>query len=182
MEKFIWQNAWTKSKFLFKIKILNKKTIDKNKDEIFKEEKKKIDLKYEKKYKDEVIKYKINISENKNKSNLEKISRKHLHMDEVIKKTVDKLKHFADPNSNEYKNFMKLLIVQSMTQMLEPECKIRVREIDVRMVESLLKDCERDYSRIMKESTGRDYSCKLSMDKRINGHGNEENVFLNCEL
>lgn len=103
-------------------------------------------------------------------------------MDEVIKKTVDKLKHFADPNSSEYKNFMKLLIVQSMTQMLEPECKVRVREIDVPMVESLLKDCERDYSRIMKESTGRDYSCKLTMDKRINGHGHEENVFLNSDL
>ena len=103
-------------------------------------------------------------------------------MDEVIKKTVDKLKHFADPNSSEYKNFMKLLIVQSMTQMLEPECKVRVREIDVPMVESLLKDCERDYSRIMKESTGRDYSCKLTMDKHINGHGHEENVFLNSDL
>lgn len=166
--------------YLFEI--INKKTIDKNKDEIFKEEKKKIDLKYEKKYKDEVIKYKIDISENKNRSNLEKIKRKHKHMDDVTKETATKLKEFSDPNSNEYKNFMKSLIVQSMTQMLESECRVRVRAQDVKMVESLLKDCERDYSKVMKDSTGRDYTCKLSIDKKVNETGEEHIIHLNSEL
>jgi vacuolar-type H+-ATPase subunit E/Vma4 len=160
--KTIWKNSFDK---ILEIKITNKRNLAKSKKEIFLEEKKKIDTKYDKQYKEEIIKNKIALSEKKNEANLEKINKRHTHVDSVIELTKENLKSFSDSKNKEYIALTQKLIVQSMTQMLEPECVVRCRKQDESMVSGLLNACEAEFSKIMKEATERDFKCSLSVDK-----------------
>lgn len=56
--------------------------------------------------------------------------------------------------------------------MLEDKCFIRVRQNDKNAVQGILRDCEREYSTILKDKTGREYNCELEVDDEI----------LECEL
>lgn len=49
--------------------------------------------------------------------------------------------------------------------MLEPECILRIRKQDISYVQSILVDCEKEYAKLLKDSTGRDYHTKLSIDQ-----------------
>ena len=49
--------------------------------------------------------------------------------------------------------------------MLETQCYIQVRKEDSSYVSSILKDCEEEFSSLMKKETRRDYSCKLILDE-----------------
>lgn len=135
-----------------------------HKREIFKEEKKKIDNKYDKQYKDEVIKCKISFSEKKNEANLSKINKKNTLIKEIVNDTEQKLIEFASSKNETYKNLLKSLIVQGMTQMLENECIIRIRKQDESIVNQIIPICEEEYSKIMKDTTGREFKTSLNID------------------
>lgn len=167
--KTIWKNTFDK---ILEIKvstfsiyqIANKRNLDKSKKEIFDEEKKKIDLKYDKKYKEEVINTKIGFSTKKNEANLTKIEKRNQFLMQAIEDTKSKLSTFANPKNNDYKELLKKLIIQGMTQMLEPECVIRVRKQDENLVGGILEECEKEFTKIMKDATERNYECSLSVD------------------
>ena len=53
-----------------------------------------------------------------------------------------------------------------MIKMLEEKLHLLVRECDIELTESLLPECERMYSEILLEKTGRDeYACELHVIK-----------------
>lgn len=137
-----------------------------SKREIFLEEKKKIDLKYEKQYKEEVIRNKISFSEKKNEANLMKINKKNVYINEVVEGTKQKLIKFSDPNNKQYQQLLKKLIVQGMAQMLEQECILRVRKQDHSFVQSILGECEKEFEKVLKDATSREYHCKISIDQK----------------
>ena len=112
-----------------------------------------------------MIRNKISFSEKKNEANLTKILKKQGYMNEVIEKTNADLVKFADTKNKQYQELLKKLIVQGMTQMLEPIVVLRVRKEDESFIKEILKTCEQEFSKVMKEATGRDYSTKLSIDK-----------------
>jgi V-type H+-transporting ATPase subunit E len=74
-----------------------------------------------------------------------------------------KLEKFADPNNSKYQALIQDLIIQGMTLMLEPELVIQVRKQDEGFVKGIISTCEKEYSKLLKKETGRDYSCTLSL-------------------
>ena len=133
------------------------------KEKIMVEEKKKIEQNYEKKYNDEFVKKKIEVSTTKNQANLEKMNLKNELVQKAVDETLEKLKLFAKPENNSYKKLLKELILECMVKLLEKECFVKVRKSDVNYVKSVIKDCESEFVKLMKKETKRDYECKLSI-------------------
>ena len=156
----IWKNTFDK---ILEIKISNKRTLKEMKEKIMLEERKKIDQNYTKKYNDEFIKKKIEISTAKNKANLEKMNIKNELVQKVVDETLEKLKSFAKPENNSYKKLLKELVLECMVKLLETECFIKVRKDDIDYVKSIVKECESEFVNIMKKETKREYECKLSV-------------------
>lgn len=57
-----------------------------------------------------------------------------------------------------------------MIKLLEEEVELMVRENEVDLVRDMLGECEDKFAQIMKDETGDDYSCKLTVfdDKFLN--------------
>ncbi len=83
---------------------------------------------------------------------------------EVVDKTRADILKLADPKNKQYQELLKKLIVQGMTQMLEPTIILKLRKQDVDFVKSILNSCETEYSKIMKDATGRTYITSLKID------------------
>ena len=156
----IWKNTFDK---ILEIKISNKRSLKEMKEKIMLEEKKKIDQNYSKKYNDEFIKKKIEVSTAKNRANLEKMNIKNELVQKTVDETLEKLKAFAKPENNSYKKLLKELILECMVKLLEKECYVKVRQVDINYVKSVIKECESEFSKIMKKETKRDYECKLNI-------------------
>jgi vacuolar-type H+-ATPase subunit E/Vma4 len=54
-----------------------------------------------------------------------------------------------------------------MIKLLEEELEIKVRQDEVALVKGMLADCERLFTKTMKDETTRDYSCKLKVCEDI---------------
>lgn len=85
---------------------------------------------------------------------------------DLIGSAEDKIKNFANSQSQEYKDLLKKLILQGMVKLLEPVLKIRVRLQDRDIVQRIFGDCEKEYADLMKKETEREYVCKLELDSR----------------
>jgi V-type H+-transporting ATPase subunit E len=86
-------------------------------------------------------------------------------MEKLVEETLVKIKDFAKPDNQTYKNLLKNLIIQGMVKLLEPMCYVRVRLIDANFVEALFEQCEREYSELMLKETDVEYKCTLELDK-----------------
>lgn len=88
-------------------------------------------------------------------------------MEKLAEDSLHKINGFAKPDNPKYKDLVKQLILQGMVKLLEPQCFVRVRKIDVDFVKTLFKDLQQEYSQIMKRETGEDYNCTLEIDEKI---------------
>lgn len=52
-----------------------------------------------------------------------------------------------------------------MVKLLEPTLEIKVRKEEVGLAESMLEECETEFSELMERETGTNYSCKLTVIK-----------------
>ncbi len=181
--KTIWKNTYDK---MLELKIANKKFIELSKNEIFDEEKKKVDNKYDKLYKEEEIRSKIALSEKKNEANIKKITVKNKFLNEVVEKTRKEIIQLANPSNVKYQELIRSLIIQGLTQLLEPVVVLRVREEDKAFIESISSQCADEYTKIMKKETGRDYTCQVKVDShsletRLGGvHLFDESMKIQC--
>lgn len=156
----IWKNTFDK---ILEIKISNKRELKSMKEKIMVEEKKKIEQNYNKKYNDEFTKKKIEISTTKNKANLDKMNIKNELVQKAVDETLEKIKSFAKPDNPDYKKLLKELILESMVKLLEKECYIKSRKEDAKFIQSIIKECESEFTQIMKKETKREYYCKLTL-------------------
>jgi V-type H+-transporting ATPase subunit E len=165
----IWKNTYDK---ILEIKVINRRTFNEQKKCILEEEKKKIDAKFDKEYKDQYIANKIQVSETRNNSNLNKMRKRNDLMESLAKESLSDVKKFAKPDNKKYRDIIKQLILQGMVRLLETVCYIRVRKTDLDFVRKLLPQCEDEFEKLMKKETNRDYNCSLIVD---------ENEFLEIE-
>ena len=156
----IWKNTFDK---ILEIKISNKRTLKDMKEKIMVEERKKIEQKYKKEYNDSFTQKKIEVSTTKNEANLKKMNTKNELVNKTVEETLEKLKNFAKPNNDAYQKLLKELTIECMVKLLEKECYIKVRKEDFDFMKSILKECENEYTKLMKKETKRDYICKLSL-------------------
>ena len=105
------------------------------------------------------------ISDARNKSNMNKLEKRHQLLDQLIDNSLEKIKSFAKPDNHEYIKLIKSLIVQGMIKLLESNCLVRVRANDMDKVRNILSECENEYSVYLKEESGMDYKCKLEIDQ-----------------
>ena len=157
----IWKNTYDK---MLEIKVMNRRSWNESKKTILEEEKKKIDSKYEKEYNEQYIENKIQISEARNTSNLNKMRKRNELIEKLGSETLNRLKAFAKPENEKYRELVKKLILQSMVKLLEPMCIIQIRKKDEDFVKKILKDCENEYTKFMKAETGEDYKCTIEID------------------
>jgi V-type H+-transporting ATPase subunit E len=158
----IWKNTYDK---ILEIKVMNRRSFNDIKKNILEEEKKRIDNKFDKEYQDQYISNKISISETRNNSNLNKMRKRNELMEILAKETLEDFKNFAKPENGEYQKLIKELILQGMVKMLESVCFIRIRQQDVKFVKLILQECEQNFHKLMKEETGREYTCSLQIDE-----------------
>jgi V-type H+-transporting ATPase subunit E len=156
----IWKNTFDK---ILEIKISNKRTLKEMKEKIMVEERKKIEQKYKKEYNDTFVAKKIEVSTAKNEANLKKMNTKNELVNKTVEETLEKLKVFANPNNDKYKKLLKELTIECMVKLLEKECYLKVRKDDFDYMKSILKECENEYAKLMKNETKRDYVCKLNL-------------------
>ena len=156
----IWKNTFDK---ILEIKISNKRTLKEMKEQIMVEEKKKIEQKYKKEYNDTFVSKKIEVSTAKNEANLKKMNTKNELVNKTVEEALEKLKIFAKPSNKDYQKLLKELTIECMVKLLEKECFVKVRNDDFDYMKSILKDCENEYSNLMKKETKRDYACKLTL-------------------
>ena len=156
----IWKNTFDK---ILEIKISNKRTLKEMKEQIMVEEKKKIEQKYKKEYNDTFVSKKIEVSTAKNEANLKKMNTKNELVNKTVEEALEKLKIFAKPSNKDYQKLLKELTIECMVKLLEKECFVKVRNDDLDYMKSILKDCENEYSNLMKKETKRDYACKLTL-------------------
>ena len=156
----IWKNTFDK---ILEIKISNKRALKEMKDKIMVEEKKKIEQKYKKEYNETFVSKKIEVSTAKNEANLKKMNTKNELVTKTVEETLEKLKDFAKPDNEAYHKLLKELTIECMVKLLEKECYVKVRNADVKYMNSILNQCEKEFANLMKKETRRDYSCKLNL-------------------
>ena len=97
-----------------------------------------------------------------NKTRLYKMSERNKCIESCKVDTKNKIKQeYSDKSSARYKDTLKLLIIQGMIKLLEPEVHLQVREQDVDLAKSMIKECENMFKEFMLKETKRDYVTKL---------------------
>jgi V-type H+-transporting ATPase subunit E len=98
-----------------------------------------------------------------NESRLAKVEERSKYLDKVQEDVRDKLlKVTAD--SRGYGSLLTDLIVQGALTLLEPEVKVRCRQVDQVLVKSVLKQAEVEFSRVVKEQTKVDKTVSITLD------------------
>ena len=141
----IWKNTFDK---ILEIKISNKRKLKEMKETIMVEGRKKTEQKYKKQYNDTFTEKKIEVSTAKNEANLKKMNTKNELVNKAVEETLEKLKE---------------LTIECMVKLLEKECYLKIRKDDSDYMKSIIKECEGEYSNLMKKETKRDYVCKLTL-------------------
>ena len=72
-------------------------------------------------------------------------------VNKAVEETLEKLKEFAKPNNNAYQKLLKELTIECMVKLLEKECYLKIRKDDSDYMKSIIKECEGEYSNLMKK-------------------------------
>lgn len=101
-----------------------------------------------------------------NKSRLEKVKTRQ----EMLLRLADDSKAELEKvlkDKGKSKDFTTKIIVQGLLMLLEDEVKVRCRESDVDLVKSCLDEAVDQYSKVVKEKTGAEKTCKLVLDEDV---------------
>ncbi|KAK4744260.1 hypothetical protein SAY87_010572 [Trapa incisa] len=142
MIQFIRQEAEEKAN---EISVSAEEEFNIEKMQIVDSEKKKIRQEYERKAKQVEVRKKIEYSMQLNASRLKYLQAQ----DDVVnsmKEAASKELLRVSSNKNSYKKLLKDLIVQSMLRLKEPAVLLRCREVDRKLVESILDKAKSDYA------------------------------------
>jgi len=98
-----------------------------------------------------------------NESRLQKVAKRGELLDAVTAVVQGKLKTVTQ-DSKQYGNLLTDLIVQGALVLLEPEVKVRCREMDVKLVKSVLQNAEAEFAKVVKTQSGAAKTVSLSID------------------
>ncbi|KAK9290365.1 hypothetical protein L1049_008534 [Liquidambar formosana] len=124
-------------------------------------DKKKIRQEYERKAKQVEVRKKIEYSMQLNASRI-KVLQAQDDVVNAMKDSAGKELLRASDDKNAYKNLLKGLIVQSLLRLKEPSVLLRCREVDLRVVESVLNEAKQEYAEQAKV-----HAPKITVDNRV---------------
>merc|ERR1711948_220446 len=123
------------------------------------EQKEKTRGNYEKKTKQIETQYAIAKSMAINKQRLEKIKARQ----EVMMKLAEEVRGQLTSASSD-KAFITKLVVQGLLMLLEEDVVVKCREADKSMVQGVLAAAAAEYGKLIKDQTGADKKCNLTID------------------
>ncbi|KAK8573121.1 hypothetical protein V6N13_099936 [Hibiscus sabdariffa] len=142
MVRFIRQEAEEKAN---EIAVSAEEEFNIEKLQIVEAERKKIKQEYERKGKQVEIRKKIEYSMQLNASRI-KVLQAQEELVTSIKETARKELQRLGNDKRGYKNLVKALVVQSLVRLREPSVLLRCREMDRKLVESILDEAKREYA------------------------------------
>jgi V-type H+-transporting ATPase subunit E len=108
---------------------------------------------------------KVEISGKINETRLKRMKKRNDCVEELRTLASAKLAASFASNATVYREVLKKLIIQGMIKLLEDEVDIRVRKEDFTVANSLVPECEKEFTKIMLEKTTRHYETKLTLLK-----------------
>ena len=158
----IWKNSFDK---ILEIKVINNREKEDYKEKVLNDLKSKTREKFNKKFNDEETEYRRELSEIRNSNHLMTVQERHNMVNALKEECRLKLVKLAKSQSADYKAFLKSIIIECMTKLLEDRLVVRVRKEDVTLAKGLVSECQKSYKEIMKNATGRDYETELQIDE-----------------
>mmetsp|Transcript_20914 Transcript_20914/g.18546 ORF Transcript_20914/g.18546 Transcript_20914/m.18546 type:complete len:232 (+) Transcript_20914:23-718(+) len=154
LKRFMIQEAHEKA---FEIKVMSQRLFEKEKTRIVTEGKRTVVENIEKSRRELQTELNINRSTQVNKSRMRKMNVRNDLMIELVKNTLSFLEEkFSDPESDEYREVIKKLIIQALIKLLESKVLIKCREKDLEMIEGLIEEVQDEYAELMLRETERD--------------------------
>ncbi|CAK7343496.1 unnamed protein product [Dovyalis caffra] len=142
MARFIRQEAEEKAN---EISVSAEEEFNIEKLQFLEAERKKIRQEFERKTKQMDIRKKIEYSMQLNASRIKVLQAQDDIVNSIKESASKQLLRFSN-NKKEYRKLLKNLIVQSLTRLKEPAVLLRCREVDRKIVESVLDDARRAYA------------------------------------
>ncbi|XVF84134.1 hypothetical protein PTKIN_Ptkin17bG0001600 [Pterospermum kingtungense] len=149
MVRFIRQEAEEKAN---EISVSAEEEFNIQKLEIVEAEKRKIRQEYERKGKQVEVRKKIEYSMQLNASRI-KVLQAQDDLVNSIKESARKEMLSLSNDKRGYRNLLKALVVQSLVRLKEPAVLLRCREMDRKVVESVLEEAKKDYADKLKVAT-----------------------------
>ncbi|XVE80713.1 hypothetical protein DITRI_Ditri15bG0002800 [Diplodiscus trichospermus] len=142
MVRFIRQEAEEKAN---EISVSAEEEFNIEKMQIVEAEKRKIRQEYERKGKQVEIRKKIEYSMLLNASRIKVLEAQDDLVNSIKESARAELLHLSNDKRG-YKNLLKALIVESLVRLREPAVLLRCREVDRKVVESVLEEAKREYA------------------------------------
>ncbi|KAJ4704202.1 V-type proton ATPase subunit E-like [Melia azedarach] len=142
MVRFIRQEAEEKAN---EISVSAEEEFNIEKLQIVEAEKKKIRQEYERKAKQVEVRRKIEYSTQLNECRI-KLHQAQFDLVNAMKDSASKELLRVSGDKKEYKVLLKALIVQSLMRLREPAVLLRCREVDRKLVDSVVEEAKREYS------------------------------------
>ncbi|SCU96346.1 LAMI_0F06238g1_1 [Lachancea mirantina] len=156
MQAFIRKEAEEKSK---EIKLKADQEYEIEKTGLVRNEVSNIDAAFEDKLKKATLKQQVTKSTIANKMRLKVLATREQVLDDIFESAKGELKNLSSDNKK-YKPVLHKVILESMLKLLEPAVIVRVREQDVKAVESIKDAVIKEY----KEKTGQDVEIAVSSE------------------
>lgn len=110
------------------------------------------------------IQQKIAASTKTNEVRIKRMNCRNDCLEKLKLETKARLIQVMKSNPELYKETLKNLIIQGMIKLLEENVELLCRNKgEEGIVKGLIPECQKAYSELMKEKTGRDYATKLSV-------------------
>ncbi|CAG9318958.1 unnamed protein product [Blepharisma stoltei] len=127
--------------------------------------KEKLTAEYEKKWKQLEVKKRISKSTAINAARMEIMTTRNNCMNQLLEDTKHSILRNIASNPNQYKDFLKRLLVQSFIKMLEAEITLQCRREDLALVEQILPESISTYLDMINSQTSGHYSLNVTIDK-----------------
>eukprot|EP00438_Fugacium_kawagutii_P035359 Skav207508 [mRNA] locus=scaffold334:412384:415508:- [translate_table: standard] len=101
-----------------------------------------------------------------NRSRLEKIKSRQEMLGKLQEDSQKELAKRLEDKAKQ-KQFITQLIVQGLLMLLEDQVEVRCRKCDEALVSDCIGDAVRDYSKVIKDSTGASKNCKVTVDQKV---------------
>ena len=154
LKRFMIQEAHEKA---FEIKVTCQRMFEKEKANIVKTGKKKVDDNILKSRIDLTTELNIKRSTQVNKSRMKKMNERDKLLKQLVKEALVKIEeNLAQPENEEYREVLKKLIMQGLIKLLEKKVLIKCREKDVDLINGIIEEVKEEFIELMQKETGSD--------------------------
>lgn len=148
----------------FEIQILGQRIFEQARDKQILKDEQALEKEYQEKSQNLAIQQKIAASTKTNEVRIKRMNCRNDCLEKLKEETKTRLIEVMKSNPDLYRATLKNLIIQGMIKLLEENVELLCRNRgEEEMVKGMLKECQKEYSELMKEKTGRDYATKLSV-------------------